>query len=167
MREDIIKADDKINEKDDGIFPEIINDLKEIISYTKANLIKKEAKSNLINLEEEEDDDFSLEMSEIKKRAKDFQIKLGKKRKQSESIENSEDDESELNKIFDENNEMIKEKEKINKNIQEIKFKLKEKIYKSYGIEIVQKIEAIIIKINSIKNKENQKNYSLFENYKK
>ena len=77
MSEDIIKADDKINEKDDGIFPEIINDLKEIISYTKANLIKKEAKSNLINLEE--DDDFSLEMSEIKKRTKDFQIKLGKK----------------------------------------------------------------------------------------
>ena len=118
MYKDIKNPGHKIIEKDDVVFPEIIKDLQEIINYIKENIIKKEEKNNLINLEEEDDDDLSLKMFKQKKGEKDFKIKLGEKRKKPESPANSEYDLSELDKDFHRNNEINKEKEKINKNIQ-------------------------------------------------
>ena len=67
MHKDIKNPGHKIIEKDDAIFSEIINDLQEIINYTKENIIKKEEENNIINLEENDDDDLSLKMFKQKK----------------------------------------------------------------------------------------------------
>ena len=60
----------KIKEKDDDIFCEIINDLQEIINFTRENITKKEEKNNLIYFEE--DDNLSIKIFKQKKMEKNF-----------------------------------------------------------------------------------------------
>jgi len=102
----------KDNDNNDLLL-EIANDLNEIINYIKDNILKfKKNKCNEINLQEEESKREKYDLGIDNNDKKDIKIKLGKKRKKSELLNENEDLKD---NEFNEENEIGNNKEKINK----------------------------------------------------
>ena len=146
MNSDTNNIRNNINSDNHDLLNEILDYLQQIIKYTKDNLINRE-KNDEINLEEENQND-DIELSCDKNEIKD-KIKLGEKINRAENFCEKEDEENESNQIKNNIRFLLNKKGS----------QLKEINYHKYIIEIIKKIEDIIIKINKniINNNNNLK----------
>ena len=149
MKKDIFNFNKKSNDNNNrDLLLEIASDLNEIINYINLNILKmKKNKCNEINLQEEEIDNNDK---------KETKIKLGKKRKKPELLNENKDLDD---KEFNTENEIGYNKEEINKNKKKKKLKIrKKKNFKKSFIKIIGRIKNIIVKINDIKKNNNNLN---------
>ena len=155
MEKDIFNFNSQSNNNNDLLL-EIAIDLNEIINYINDNILKmKKINYNEINLQEEsknEKYDWDIDNNDKPK----IKIKLGKKRKKSELLNENEDLKD---KEYNEENEIGNDKEEINKNKKKKKLKIRnKKNLKKYFVKIIGRIKNIIIKINELKNNNNNIN---------
>ena len=123
MKKDIFNFKNKSNDNDNNdLLLEIVCDLNKIINYINDNILKmKKNKCNEINLQEEESKNENYEWGIDNNDRKEIKIKLGKKRKKSELLNENEDLKD---KEFNEENEIDNNKEEINKNKKKKKLKI-------------------------------------------
>ena len=158
MKKDIFNFNNQNSDNDNNdLLLEIASDLNEIINYINDNILKmKKNKCNEINLQEEENRNEKYEWIIDNNDKKEIKIKLGKKRKKSELLNENEDLK---NKEFNEEYEIGNNKEEINKNKKKKKVKIRNKrnLKKSF-FKIIGRIKNIIAKINDIKKNNNTLN---------
>ena len=148
MKKDIFNFNNQNRDNDNhDLLLEIARDLNKIINYINDNILKmKKNKCNGINIQEEERKNENYEFGIDNNDKKEIKIKLGKKRKKSELLNENEDLKD---KEFNEGYEIDNTKEEINKNKKKKKLKIRnKKVLKGCFIKIIGRIKNIIIKIN-------------------
>ena len=151
MDKDVFHFSNQSSDNNDDLLLEIANDLNKIINYINDNVLKiKKNNYNEINLQEEsKNEKYELGIDNNDK--KEIKIKLGKKRKKPELLN---ENEGLKDKEFKEKYEIGNNKEEINKNNKKKKLKIRnKKNLKKYFVKIIERIKNIIIKINDIKKK--------------
>ena len=154
MSKDIKSLENEIYLKYNDLLINIGYNLQEISNYTQENLLKQKEKNNEINLieeEEQKDDEFFFFEKGIKE---EMNSELGKKRKKYESL--YEDDENEYNKSskirLNKKSKSVSKKETENLSFNNKSDKLELKDCYHHGIEIIKRINNLIVKINIVIN---------------
>ena len=144
MDKDVFHFSNQSSDNNDDLLLEIANDLNKIINYINDNVLKiKKNNYNEINLQEEsKNEKYELGIDNNDK--PEIKIKLGKKRKKPELLN---ENESLKDKEFKEKYEIGNNKEEINKKKKKLKIRNKKNLKKSL-VNIIGKIKNIIVKIN-------------------